>query len=200
MRLLDVAGPNACCQSIVGPVGARDYLLHIFEGNHAHDGPEDFFPGDCHVVLYVGEDGWLNEVATISNALASAGKCRPLVPPRFDIAHDSIELGRFQLEHWVEASEQAMSARNAIGENRFHDIYQQQLETQPVETVEGIYDFLGLELTDLVRSEMQRWSAQNQKGSRGQHHYTTEEFGYDAETIRLAFSDYMERFRDVTLS
>src|SRR6202044_1681613 len=93
MRLFDVAGPNACRQSIVGTVGARDDFLHISEGDHAHDGPEDFFPGDRHVVLYVGEDGWLDEVATVSNTLASAGKCCPLTPSRFDITHDSIKLG-----------------------------------------------------------------------------------------------------------
>jgi hypothetical protein len=113
---------------------------------------------------------------------------------------DTAELGRFQLEHWVEASKQAMAARDAIGEHRFHDVSQQDVEAQPIATVERIYDFLGLELSDDVRSQMQVWSAQNQRGSHGQHDYTAEEFGYRAEAIRLAFSDYLERFGDVIRS
>jgi len=66
--------------------------VQALEGNHAHDGSEDFFPGDFHIVPNIGEYGGLDEVAAISDAVAAAHERGALAPSRFDVAHDFIKL------------------------------------------------------------------------------------------------------------
>jgi hypothetical protein len=112
--------------------------------------------------------------------------------------HDPVELGRFLLEHFVESSRRAVADRETLGENRFFDVYQQDLETRPVDTLEQIYEFLGLPLTDEVRGAMESWSAESRRGSRGEHNYSLEEFGYTADTVRHAFQEYLDHFDNLT--
>jgi Sulfotransferase family len=107
---------------------------------------------------------------------------------------DPAELGASLLEHLVEAMRRAMAARDALGEDRFLDVYQEDVEARPLATVNRIYGFLGLRLTDEVRLAMECWTVENRRGSRGEHRYSAEEFGCDQETVRLAFHDYLERF------
>jgi hypothetical protein len=107
---------------------------------------------------------------------------------------DPAELGAFVLEHLVEAMRCAMAGREALGEDRFLDVYQDDVEARPIETVNRIYDFLGLRFTDEVRSAMESWCVENRRGSRGEHRYTAAEFGCAPEMVQLAFHDYLERF------
>src|SRR5262249_20735260 len=106
----------------------------------------------------------------------------------------SAELGAFVLDHFVEGMRLATIGRAALGEDRFCDVYQQDFEQRPVETVERIYDFAGLALSGEVRLAMTQWSVDNRRGARGQHPYTPEEFGLTADGIREAFRDYLARF------
>jgi hypothetical protein len=107
---------------------------------------------------------------------------------------DPAELGAFVLEHFVEGMRLATAGREALGEHRFCDVYQQDFEQRPMQTVERVYDFSGLALSSEVRSTMTKWTADNRRGSRGAHDYTPEEFGLTASHIREAFRDYLERF------
>jgi hypothetical protein len=113
---------------------------------------------------------------------------------------DPVELGSFVFEHFLAGILTAMTARDALGEDRFCDIYQQDVELRPMDTVKQIYDFLGLELTDTVQAAMTRWTGENRRGSRGEHRYTPEEFGLTAEGIREGFRSYIERFDSVASS
>ena len=67
--------------------------------------------------------------------------------------------------------------RDAVGEDRFVDVGQPELQADPVGVADRIYDFAGLELTDELRTAMAEWSHANQAGSRGEHSYRAEEFG-----------------------
>ena len=107
---------------------------------------------------------------------------------------DPNELGAFILEHFVESMRLATAARETLGEDRFCDIHQQDVEVRPIETVERIYEFTGLELNDKVRSAMETWTVENRRGSLGEHEYTPEMYGLTANGIREAFRDYVERF------
>ncbi len=111
---------------------------------------------------------------------------------------DPVELGAFLLEHLVAGVNRAMSDRAAIGEDRFLDVSQGQLEVDAVGTAERIYDFIGRELEDSTCAVMGEWAANNRRGARGEHRYTAEEYGVTTEEIRSAFADYIERF-DVAL-
>jgi hypothetical protein len=84
--------------------------------------------------------------------------------------------------------------RDAVGEDRFVDVGQPELQADPLGVAERIYCFAGLELTDELRTAMAEWSNANQAGSRGEHRYRAEEFGLTDDQIREAFADYLDRF------
>jgi hypothetical protein len=107
---------------------------------------------------------------------------------------DPALLGAFVLEHYIEGMSIAMAARATLGESRFVDVQQSEVDAHPIETVERIYDSIGLELNDSARSTMTRWSDDNRKGAHGEHKYSPEQFGLTAEDIGAAFRGYTERF------
>lgn len=104
------------------------------------------------------------------------------------------EFGHLLLEHWSDGMRQAMASRDAIGEHRFIDVAQREVEADPIRAAERIYDFAGLTLDAEVRAAIRNWSEGNRRGSRGEHRYTVEEFGLTATDITDAFAPYIERF------
>jgi Sulfotransferase family len=107
---------------------------------------------------------------------------------------DREKVGCFLLDHYVEATRRAIVARRDLGDQRFMDIAQRDVERDPVGTAERIYAFLGLDLTDDVRAAMTTFAIDNRRGARGEHTYTAEEFGYTVDGIRKAFSEYLDEF------
>ena len=104
--------------------------------------------------------------------------------------------GRRTLDQLLQGVTRAMAARPHIGEERFVDIGQPELNADPVGTAEHIYEFVGLDLSDDVRTAMTAWSDQNQAGARGEHRYSAEEFGLTTDEIRSEFAEYLDRFGD----
>jgi hypothetical protein len=104
------------------------------------------------------------------------------------------EFGRRTLAQLLEGVRRAMAARPVIGENRFVDIGQPELNADAVAVAERIYAFAGLELGNDVRTAMARWSEQNRAGSRGDHRYSAEEFGLTDDEICSEFAEYLDRF------
>ena len=107
---------------------------------------------------------------------------------------DPVALGEFLLEHLVEGIRRAMAARETIGEGRFLDITQQELEEDAVGTARRIHDFLGLVLDGTTGQAMESWAASNRRGVRGEHRYAPEDYGMTAAEIRRAFAPYIEAF------
>jgi hypothetical protein len=99
------------------------------------------------------------------------------------------------LADFVDSARRGMASRAVIGEDRFLDIGQPQLNADPLGTVERIYDFAGLELRKEVLMAMKTWSEQSKVGSRRAHNYTAEEFGLTDEEIRTSFAGYIDRYR-----
>jgi Sulfotransferase family len=107
---------------------------------------------------------------------------------------DPAALGTFVLEHYIHGMGIAMKQRGTLGESRFVDVQQSEVDAHPIETVERIYDSLGLELDGSARTAMRVWSDDNRKGARGEHEYSPEQFGLTTQHIRAALRDYTERF------
>jgi Sulfotransferase family len=108
---------------------------------------------------------------------------------------DPAALGAFLLEHLVDGIGRASAARAAIGEDRFLDVSQHELESDAVKTADRIYRFLGLDLDPATRLTMDAWAAANRRGARGRHHYAPEDYGLTKEQIRRAFGEYIERYK-----
>lgn len=102
--------------------------------------------------------------------------------------------GRDLLEHWADGMNRALTARAALGEDRFVDVVQHELETDPIATAERVYAGAGLTLDGTVAAAMGEWAAANRRGSRGAHRYSLEEYGLTASQVDEAFAPYLERF------
>ena len=87
-----------------------------------------------------------------------------------------------------------MASRERLGEERFADVGQPELNADPLGIAERVYDFAGLELTDAVKADMATWSEQHRAGSGGSHHYSAEEFGLTDDMIRERFAVYTEQY------
>jgi hypothetical protein len=107
---------------------------------------------------------------------------------------DLAALGREVQDHFAEGVQRAGASRAAIGEDRFIDIAQREVEADAVTTAERIYEFLGLDLSAEVRAAMEQWAVDNRRGSRGEHHYSPEDFGLTADGIRDAYAGYLSTY------
>ncbi|MNF49447.1 hypothetical protein D3C84_307180 [compost metagenome] len=63
MRLADVLGPDVGRQAILGVVGQLQGFGLILEWNQAHHRAKDFFLGNAHLVVHIGEHRRLDELA-----------------------------------------------------------------------------------------------------------------------------------------
>jgi hypothetical protein len=126
--------------------------------------------------------------STCSTILDSRQKRLP------DLSTDRVWFGRQMLEHWTDGMRRALDARAVLGEQRFVDVGQHEVEIDPVGTAQRVYDFAGLRLPDDVRDAMARWAAENRRGARGEHRYRASDFGLADDEIRSAFGEYLDRF------
>jgi hypothetical protein len=100
--------------------------------------------------------------------------------------------GHEQLNRYAAAAIRGTEARRRIGDDRFIDVSQQQMNADAVEVAQRIYDFAGLPLSDEQRQTIADWSQENKAGSRGAHTYTAEQYGLTDDEIRDAFSPYLD--------
>ncbi len=107
--------------------------------------------------------------------------------------NDPAELGREQLEVWVEAIRRAMALRSRIGEEWFADVSFDALQSDPVSAVACAYDRLGLDF-DPAREPVRAWSEAHPPREHGAHEFHLEEFGLDPDRVRERFAFYLERF------
>ena len=104
------------------------------------------------------------------------------------------------LEHFLDGMRRTLTARKMLGEHRFVDVGQRELEANPIAAVERVYDHAGLDLDEPTRKAVGEWAADNQPASRGRHSYQPEEFGLTAEDIRRAFAEYLDTYPDYVRS
>ncbi len=107
---------------------------------------------------------------------------------------DPEALGSFLLEHLRCGLDRALAAREAIGEHRFLDIAQHEMEADAVATARRVYEWMGMPLDDSTRAAIADWAVANAPGARGEHSYRPEQYGLTDDRIRTAFKEYMERF------
>lgn len=118
-------------------------------------------------------------------------------------SHDVLEAGRRELrarilgiretEKWARAIRDAEPVRQAH-RAQVLDVIHADLHRAPMQTIERIYAFAGLELTPSVRSAMEQRIARDPERQHGAHRYDIAEFGITEHAIRERFGDYVERF------
>lgn len=103
-------------------------------------------------------------------------------------------IGREIHEHLLQGMRQAVEARRKLGSDRFLDIHHTEFVERPMEVLERIYSWLGMELTDAVRAQFEAWRETNHSGAHGAHRYTAEEYGLSADQIRADYDFYIREF------
>jgi hypothetical protein len=85
--------------------------------------------------------------------------------------------------------------RDKGNEHRFFDIHFAPFQKDPFPSLEGLYRFLGEELTQQTRDNVLRWRAEQPRDKHGLHEYDPSEFGLDREELREYFKFYSDRFQ-----
>jgi hypothetical protein len=98
-------------------------------------------------------------------------------------------------DRWARALEKFLAVRDRAPASQFLDLGFESIESDPLGTVERVYDFLGWPLTPHARAAMQRFLAANPKNKHGVHSYTLEQFGLSRAAEMIRFRNYCERFR-----
>lgn len=129
---------------------------------------------------------------TVPSTCSTVDSARRTAMP--DEPHDKTALGSFLVEHLTDGMSRAMQSRDRIGEDRFCDVTQQQLEADPVRTLERVYGFLGIEFGDSQIKPILSWANDNRRGARGAHRYRAEDYGLASGGIREAFAAYISKF------
>ena len=102
--------------------------------------------------------------------------------------------GRKAIDLQCASVTKAMHSRDTIGEERFLDISYHDVMANPVRTVERIYEWAGLKVTDKHADAIRDWLANHQQTKHGVHRHSPEEFGMEADTINRKFAGYVDRF------
>jgi hypothetical protein len=97
-------------------------------------------------------------------------------------------------DRWARALDRFLAVRDRAPAAQFLDVGFESIETDPLGTIERVYDFLDWPLTPEARAAMQRFLDANPKGKHGVHRYTLEQFGLSRAGEAARFRSYCERF------
>jgi len=104
------------------------------------------------------------------------------------------KIGQEIHNHLLTGMHQAMAAREKLGQDRFLDVHHRDFVAAPMATLERIYDWLGLPMSDELRARFDDYATRNSSGAHGAHRYTPEEYGLSAAAIRDDYGFYMKAF------
>jgi hypothetical protein len=155
---------------------------HMF----APDALNDVYPDAKFVITHRDPAKVMASVASVETAVVRmyTGKADPHY------------FGQHCVDDWDRALRRFLAFRDRVGEERFYDIAFTDMQTDPVGSVRGLYDWLGEELTPETAAAMQEWwdGSQEDRSAGGGHKYTAEEFGLDDDELHERFAYYTERY------
>jgi hypothetical protein len=109
---------------------------------------------------------------------------------------DPVYIGRHCADTWDLSLRRFIAFRDRVGDDRFYDIAFDDIQSRPITAMEGLYDWLGEDLTPETVAAMEAWLKSNdeEREQAGQHQYRAEDFGLDPAALRERFAYYGERF------
>lgn len=107
---------------------------------------------------------------------------------------DPARIGRLWARKFSEGMDRSLDVRKQIGEERFLDLWFKDTVTQPLQEIRKVYDFLGMELNQQARSEMEAWQDFNRRELRPPHNYTLQEYGLSEAGLKQQFARYRSQF------
>ncbi|MCP1471709.1 hypothetical protein J3E64_003422 [Sphingobium sp. OAS761] len=117
-----------------------------------------------------------------------------LYPPDVVAKIGREKIGREIHNHLLTGMRQAMTAREILGPDHFFDVHHADFLANPMATLDRIYGWLGLPMSDGLRARFREWFAGNGSGAHGAHSYTPEQYGLSADAIRGDYEFYTRAF------
>ncbi|WP_158890482.1 sulfotransferase family protein [Amycolatopsis anabasis] len=101
-------------------------------------------------------------------------------------------VGRAQLDLWARGLDRFRADRAKHDAARFYDVHYDDFVADPIGTVEAIYAYFGLPLTEDARSAMRAMHEESRSGGRRPaHRYELADFGLTGEEVDERFADYL---------
>ncbi len=107
-------------------------------------------------------------------------------------------IGSDQLELWARGLDEFMAGRAQHDQARFCDVWYDDFVSDPIATIESIYDYFGLELTGAAADAMRAMAAESVGPGGGvgrdaswRHQYSLADFGLTAEQVDERFAGYL---------
>lgn len=99
------------------------------------------------------------------------------------------QIGYDSMETWSRGLERFNSERAKHDPAQFYDVDYRDFVADPLATVEEIYRFFGLTLTEGARQAMEKSHAESQTGARApKHTYSLADYGLTAESVKARFA------------
>jgi hypothetical protein len=127
--------------------------------------------------------------------MASMASHATVLRRAFSDAADPIKIAADWADRWARALDKFLAVRDRAPAAQFLDVAFESIESDPLGTVERVYDFLRWPLTKQARAAMENFLAANPKNKHGVHSYTLEQFGLSRSAETSRFRNYCERFR-----
>jgi hypothetical protein len=105
-----------------------------------------------------------------------------------------LEIGAHNTVVWKTALERLIAFRDAGNDERFFDLFFEEVQRDPIGQVAQLYRELGDELSTAARNRMRDWVTESSKQRSGPGNYPLEPFGLDQKTIAETFAFYSCRF------
>lgn len=103
-------------------------------------------------------------------------------------AYVGATIGADSLDTWARGLERFNAVRAQHDPAQFYDVDYKDFVADPTGTVEGIYRYFGIELTEPAQLAMQQMHAESKKGPRApKHTYKLEDYGLTTEQVKARF-------------
>ena len=102
-------------------------------------------------------------------------------------------IGRLNVEQWSTGMRRVLAFRDGGADDRFYDIDFRAMQADPIGEVRGLYDWLGVPVSDEFEAAMREWWTRNAESREPSPKRDPAEFGLDLDEIRPLFADYVAR-------
>lgn len=115
----------------------------------------------------------------------------------FSSTSDPFKVGNEELKRWSRGWDHARLIRRSpsLPETQFQDILYDDLISDPMTTVQSIYQKLNIPWSQKTEERMSHFLQANQQGKFGKHAYTPADFNLNDEIVSEHFHSYIDEFR-----
>ena len=107
-------------------------------------------------------------------------------------------LAQLNIEHWAAGMERVLAFRDGGADGRFYDIDFRAMQSDPIGQIQGLYEWLGQDVSETFESRMRDWWKTNAENREPSSHSDPATYGLDLEQVRPQFAHYTERAKQWT--